>query len=770
MSTIDPYDRIDDRRHRSHRHSRDDREPRYVETEETYVRGAPAVPEAPYAAVRHTELVRRPHREDSDLSIEEVRRDFPPPGSRSIARDDRYGPPVRSRSAERGYGDYLDDPRRSYHDDDRRSRKSQLYADQEVVKPRRRSLSRNQKIIAGVGGAALALAGKELWDRKQADGRPVSRNPLQSAAVGAAGALAAYEGAEMYAKHGGKEKIKTYIAHKDRDGDVEEYYSSEEEKPKTKSRRKSIVEGALGLAGLGAAAKATGGSGRSRRGSGDSHRSTRSRSRAGGRGKSPEGAAKFQQAAKAALLAGATEAFRVRNEPGGWGGAKGKRILTAAIGAGSIDAAADRNPGQHGKRHILEAVVGGLAGNRLINGSRKDVEDDDGRSSRGGRSRSRARSRSKGPGGSGAGAGLAALATAGIGALAGKKLLDRSRSRSRAGDNRSRSRGSGRRRGSPDSYDSRSPSPRAGKDRHKRSKSVTDYARKGLAAIGLGEAASESGGRDRDVEYEETRVHKSSRRRRDRSEDDGYEPRGSRGSRDDGYSQRGSGGVYDDPRYADSRSSNLGSTRDGGGRRRSGGKAKQGRKDRRVAEGKQDASDSDSLGSSSEDEKRIKKMKGKQLLTAGLATVATIHAAHNVYQSIEKRDARHRAVQEGEMTPEEARKLKAKATLQDVASVGIAALGIKGAISEIKEANEMRHECKELNEKKAERHQKRLERRKMGSSTSGSRRGDDYRRDDDYYDQVPSGRRIESAGPRYTDGNPYSTGLPAPPVGYDDRR
>ncbi|TVY16839.1 hypothetical protein LARI1_G005338 [Lachnellula arida] len=766
MSTIDPYDRVDDRRHRSHRHSRDDREPRYVETEETYVRGAPAVSEAPYA-VRHTELIRRPQREDSDLSIEEVRRDFPPPGSRSIARDDRYGPPVRSRSAERGYGDYLDDPRRSYHEDDRRSRKSQTYADQEVVKPRRRSLSRNQKIIAGVGGAALALAGKELWDRKQADGRPVSRNPLQSAAVGAAGAFAAYEGAEMYTKHAGKEKIKTYVAHKGRDGEVDEYYSStEEEKPKPKSRRKSIVEGALGLAGLGAAAKATGGSGRSRRGSGDSHRSTRSRSRAGGRGRSPEGAAKFQQAAKAALLAGATEAFRVRNEPGGWGGAKGKRILTAAIGAGGIDAAADRNPGSHGKRHILEAVVGGLAGNRLINGSRKEVEDDDGRSSRGGRSRSR----SKGPGGSGGGAGLAALATAGIGALAGKKLLDRSRSRSRAGDNRSRSRGGGRRRGSPDSYDSRSPSPRGGKDRHKRSKSVTDYARKGLAAIGLGEAASDAGGRDRDrdVEYEETRVHRSSRRRRDGS-DDGYEPRGSRGSRDDGYSQRGSGGVYDDPRYADSRSSNLGSTRDGGGgggRRRSGGRAKQGRQDKRVAEGKQNTSDSDSdLGSSSEDEKKIKKMKGKQLLTAGLATVATIHAAHNIYQSIEKRDARHRAVQEGEMTPEEARKLKAKATLQDAASVGIAALGIKGAISEIKEANEMRHECRELNEKKAERHQKRLERqKKKGSGTSGSRR------DDDYYDQVPSGRRIESGGPRYTDGNPYSTALPAPPVGYDDRR
>lgn len=270
MSTIDPYD--DDRRHRSHRHRdrRDDpREPRYVETQETYVRApAPVAPEPPYAT-RTTDMIRRPVREDSDLSIEEVRRDFPPPGAgayvqqRSLVRDDRYGPPVRSRSAERGpqYGAYLGDPRHSAQElDDRRSRKSTTYAEQEI-KPRRRSLSRNQKIIAAVGGAALAVGGKELWDRKQADGRPVSRNALQTAAVGAAGAFAGYEGAELYAKHAGKngEKVKTYIAHRGRNGEIAEHYSSDEEivKSKPKSRRKSIIEGALGLAGLGAAAKAT---------------------------------------------------------------------------------------------------------------------------------------------------------------------------------------------------------------------------------------------------------------------------------------------------------------------------------------------------------------------------------------------------------------------------------------------------------------------------------------------------------------------------------
>ncbi|KAG9241459.1 hypothetical protein BJ878DRAFT_520665 [Calycina marina] len=604
MSQYDYDDRP--RQHRSHHHrdDRDDREPRYFETQETYVRkGAkaapPLAPDAPYTSTR-TEIIRRPAREDSDLSVEEVRRDFPPPGSayddRTMARRDRYGPPARARSADRS--DYAYD-RRSRRDDDR-PRRSAQYLDEKYEEPRRRSLSRNQKIIAAVGGAALAVGGKELWDRKKADGRPVSRNALATAAVGAAGAVAGYEATEVYSKYQEKNshvKKKTYAAHEGRNGDVADYYS-EDEVPK-KSRRKSIVEGALGLAGLGAAANAVGGGDkeRGRNGSPDSHRSSRSKSRHGGRAQTPEGTAKFQQAAKAALLAGATEAFRVRKEPGGWAGAKGKRILTAAIGAGGIDAAAaDRNTDNHSKRHILEAVVGGLAGNRLINGSRNNVADDDRRS----RSRSRARSRSRGgDGGVGTGAGLAALATAGLGALSAKKIYDRSRSRDPAD----------RRRGSPDSYDSRSPSPRH--DKHKRSKSVSDYARKGLASLGIGAGASAADydyDRGKTREIEDTRSKRSGRRSPRYSSDEDDRPR---------YS-KGRGDVYGDPRYADSRSSNVGSRRGEERERgdyrdtRSRRAKKEGASDRRVAEGKQFGSDSDSLGSSSGDEKRIKKMKASR--------------------------------------------------------------------------------------------------------------------------------------------------------------
>ena len=169
-------------------------------------------------------------------------------------------------------------------------------------------------------------------------------------------------------------------------------------------------------------------------------------------------------------------------------------------------------------------------------------------------------------------------------------------------------------------------------------------------------------------------------------------------------------------------------------------------------------------------------MRGKQIITTGLAAVATIHAAHNVYQSMEKRNARHKAVKEGRLSPEEAKKLKSKALLQDAASVGIAALGIKGAISELKEANEMRHEMKEWKEQREERHRKRMERLQQQKRLQN---GSGYDDRDDGYDRRRADNRSLTAsqrggryeeGPRYTDGNPYSAALPAPPVGYSDRR
>ena len=120
-------------------------------------------------------------------------------------------------------------------------------------------------------------------------------------------------------------------------------------------------------------------------------------------------------------------------------------------------------------------------------------------------------------------------------------------------------------------------------------------------------------------------------------------------------------------------------------------------------------------------------MKGKEYLTAGLAAVATIHAAHSVYSSMEARDKRHIEVAKGDMTAEEARKKKNKARIQDAAAIGIAALGIKGAYSEWQEVQEHRHELAEEQEQRKKRHEKRvkrLERQSRGGNGGGRSRSE----------------------------------------------
>ncbi|KAL6896208.1 hypothetical protein HDV57DRAFT_46465 [Trichoderma longibrachiatum] len=656
----------------------DERDPRYFDN---------------YGEVRSShDLIPRVDARDSSLSVEEVRRDFPPPVGREYVHDVR-----RARSAEPG-GYYREEDieyRRVYgsrldaRDSDRHSRyagSSHGGDDRDRKSKHNKTLSKQEKLIAAVAGAALLVGGKELYDRHEAKkegGTPVQRNALSSAALAGFGALAAYSGAEFYSKQQARKDQKAkYILQRGRDGHLDEYYDSDgESDTKEKKGHKNFLESALAATGLGAAVKSLAGVGDDRhsdarsRGGSPSSRSARSvRSRSSSRSRSGKGASKVQKAAIASLLAGATEAFRVAKEPGGWRGEKTKRILTAAAGAATVDAA---HGADHGKLGLAESVIGGLVGNRLINGSRNDIEED----RRTGRSRSRSRARSKD---GHKGIGLAALATAGLGAIGAKKALSRSRSRGR-----------------DRSYDSRSPS----RDRHRsRSRSVVDKARDGLAKLGLGSGAL--------VAADE---------RRHRDYDDDYDDRSSRysGRRDDDH-------VYDDPRYRRSRG-DRGASRDRASPERSRSR------DQSRRGGGYD-SDSDSLGDSSEDERRAKKMRGKQLLTTGLATIATVHAAHGVYKSMEKRKARKEAVKEGLLSSKEAKKLKTKALMQDAASIGIAAIGIKGALGELKEAREMTKECKKWKEEKVRRHQKRLERRqKLGErqrssswSTPSRERHDDY--------------------------------------------
>jgi hypothetical protein len=356
-------------------------------------------------------------------------------------------------------------------------------------------------------------------------------------------------------------------------------------------------------------------------------------------------------------------------------------------------------------------------GNRVLHGSKSNIEADD-RDPRRSRSRSRARSSSRGGGGGGGGTGLAALATAGLTALTAKKALDtRDRSRSRSHRRDSYSDGS------------RSPSRR----RRSRSRSVVDGARRSLAKLGIG-----GGPKDEDDSDHENSRYGSSRRRQHTDNDYDDDHRGS--SRREKSRDRGSyHDDRDDRSYRGSRSKGS----------------------------RSDAASETDLGDTDEDEKRHKKLKGKQILTTGLAAVATIHASHEVYESMERRKARKKAVREGRLSVKDAKMLKTKAILQDAASVGVAALGIKGAVTEFKHARQLQQQCKEFREEKKLRHERRLERLKRANSlprrradnwsTPNSPRPDRY--DSDYGDDDGY----------YTDGNPYAATPPAPSVGYDRR-
>jgi hypothetical protein len=524
-------------------------------------------------------------------------------------------------------------------------------------------------------------------------------------------------------------------------GDDDDGYSyrSGGDGKRSKSKIREAAEG-FGLGSILAAVKSKSRSkSRHRRGSDGSDRSSYSR---GGRSKSRDNKKKFQQAAFAALAAGGAEFINSRKVPGGLAGEKGQRILTTALSAAGVNGLLDRDPNKKAKRHVIESVIGGLVTNRLANGSSRAA------SRAGSRGRSASRSNSM------------------VGRL-------RSRSRSIFGGGRSPSRG-------------RSSSREGGGGERGRSKSATGL--KGLAAAGGAAAVGK-------LIWDRVRSKSRGRLDRDRSrsvgsEDSSYVPSrrqryGQKGSQDQ-QGQRGLGngalgggpsrGQYDgrsedDHEISRGRSAekNTGSTGEGDDRNRS-------------------RSHSTSTISSTDLEKQHKKTRTKELVTAGLATVATIHAAHGVYSSMMASEKRRKLVREGEMSPEEARKRKSKNMLQDAAAVGIAALGLKSAFGEWKEMNESRKEKHELEARRArhlknrERRQKELQDRVADLQQHPTRppgqRGDDYNdrddRDDRRYGQG-SGYPAQSNAPGYGDANPYgayggahqgyASSLPPPPHG-----
>ncbi|KAI9376734.1 hypothetical protein BJX61DRAFT_538436 [Aspergillus egyptiacus] len=463
-------------------------------------------------------------------------------------------------------------------------------------------------------------------------------------------------------------------------------------------RRRSLSERALGALGLGAAARAASkhrGSGRGRSRGRDHSRSYSSSPSPprGNRHRREKSEQRMEQVIKSALTAGAVEAFRARKEPGDWSGPKGKRVLTAALAAGGVDGLLDRNPDRHSKRHILESTLAGLATNRVVHGSRSRS-----RSHRRSPSRSRSRSRSRGRGG----AKNAALM--GILAAAGKEAYDRyqkSRSRSRPR----------RRSSSRDSYDDyhRGSRPRHSK---RRSRSVSDYVNRGMAALGL---ADKDGRSDKDDRQRHDR-HRSSRHDdyySDDDDDDYYRrhpsPARARHSRDvsrpyyaPAAGARGAEGYY--------------------GRRQSDLESYYPRSDSQATHGqqrdtKQNGSDADD---STDERKKLKKLNRETLWATSIAAAATVHMAKSLAEDFEKHKHRAKLLKEGEISPEEARRLHLKNQLSDVASVGVAALSIRSAVSEWKHFNQKRRERAQLHKACKER-SKSLSNSKRRSK-SGARR------------------------------------------------
>jgi hypothetical protein len=126
-----------------------------------------------------------------------------------------------------------------------------------------------------------------------------------------------------------------------------------------------------------------------------------------------------------------------------------------------------------------------------------------------------------------------------------------------------------------------------------------------------------------------------------------------------------------------------------------------------------------SLGNSSDDEKRINKVKGKQIITVGLATVATIHAAHSAYQAREKMDSRQRMLRKlptsDLLSSAPLDKLQAKFRKENEEMREEISYNTKQANKEWTEVKELTKELQAFRKVRNRRHLKRKQRGEFGS-------------------------------------------------------
>lgn len=112
---------------------------------------------------------------------------------------------------------------------------------------------------------------------------------------------------------------------------------------------------------------------------------------------------------------------------------------------------------------------------------------------------------------------------------------------------------------------------------------------------------------------------------------------------------------------------------------------------------KASSSSDEHYDSATEHKERLKRRKDN-LLTAGLATITTVAAGNGIYQNTKLYHARKNAMQDGEMCSHELEKLKTKATLMNLFSVGVVAIGLNNV-----RLGWMRHENTKKANREAER-------------------------------------------------------------------
>ncbi len=86
--------------------------------------------------------------------------------------------------------------------------------------------------------------------------------------------------------------------------------------------------------------------------------------------------------------------------------------------------------------------------------------------------------------------------------------------------------------------------------------------------------------------------------------------------------------------------------------------------------------DDDSDYDSAEEAEKLAKHKNRKLLYTGLACATTLAAANGIYQNTKAHQARHREFREGEKCNAEIQRLKNKALLMDLFTVGVVAVGL----------------------------------------------------------------------------------------------